>query len=122
MDDYKEILPYIEKKDVLTLAKALFKVTLTPKQCLIARAMAYEESKRIVIAAMTRWGKSYGVSIGILLYILFHEDKKINLISPTFDQTGILRNYEAEFISVCPPLLNLLEVEYGGIERLKKEI
>jgi len=112
----------INKKDVKSLVKLFFDIKLTPKQEEIVRIIAYSEHKRVVISAMTRWGKSMSVSLGILLYILFNENKKIRLIAPTYDQTSILRNYIAENIVKCSLLMEILEIETRGVERIKKEV
>jgi len=112
----------IRERNVRPIVKYLFQVNLTPTQCLIVRKIAYTESKRVAISAMTRYGKSFCVAIGVALYILFNEDKRIAIVAPKYDQAEILRNYLARLIIVCPELQALahLDREHGA-ERLAQE-
>lgn len=112
----------IKKKDVRVLCKVLFNVELSGKQEDIVKAITYRTHKRLVICAYTRYGKSYAVALGVLLYILFNEDKKILLVAPKYDQTSILRNYIAEFILKSDVFVDLLDLDSTGKERLKKEV
>jgi len=112
----------IETKDVKFLCKYLFDVDLTPYQELIVREIAFKEHKRITICAFTRYGKTFCVALGVLLYILFNTNKKIGLIAPTNKQTAILRNYIAEFLIKSELLTALLDLDLSGVERLKKEV
>ena len=69
----KESLRYLfRNRKVKGLCKFLFDIDLTPKQEEIVRTIAFGEHKRVVIACMTRYGKSYSVSLGLLLWILGH--------------------------------------------------
>lgn len=114
----------IKNKNVHALTLFLFGINLPPKQIEIVKALAFPEHKRTVISAYTRYGKSYAVSIGVCLYILFNKNKKINLIAPTGDQTNILRNYISEFIVGCEVLRSILDIEITrkSADRLKKEV
>ena len=56
------------------LAKLYFDVEPTPKQCEIIRTISFSENKRVVISCMTRYGKSWCVSIGVLLYVIFNKN------------------------------------------------
>lgn len=71
---------------------------------------------------MTRYGKSYSVALGICLFILRNENKRIGIIAPTNEKTGIIRNYIADFVVKCPYLLDLLDINKKGIERIRKEV
>lgn len=102
--------------------KYLFDVNLTKGQTEIVRTIAYNETNRVVICCMTRYGKSLSVSIGVLLYLLFNENKKIIIIAPTYNQTSIIRNYLVEYLLKCDILRNLLPFDVTKEERLKKEI
>lgn len=111
----------IKNKKIKEMCRLFFDHEPTGKQEEIIRSIAYQENKRIVISAFTRYGKTLSVVIGVLLYILFNENKKILIIAPIYDQANILRNYTAENIFKCPILTNLLETEVKGAERLKRE-
>jgi len=112
----------VKNKDVKSIAYFLFKAKLTEAQQTIVRKIAYSESKRLQISAMTRYGKTYCAAIGICLYILFNKDKRIALIAPQGEQAEILRNYLSELILSNPILTDLADLEnVSGVDRLKKE-
>jgi len=111
----------IQTKNVKLLCKFLFKVDLVAGQIDIVRRIAYGENKRLSISAMTRYGKSYCVAIGIGLYILFNKNKRIAIIAPTGDQTKILRNYLSEMVLSNTILSNLADLDGVGTHRLKRE-
>lgn len=62
------------------------------------------------------------MSIGILIYIAIHQDKRVLLISPRYDQTMIIRNYIADFIPRSRELSSKVELGLSGLERLRKEV
>ena len=109
------------KKYVWALVKAHFNFDLTKKQIQIVQAIAYEETDRLSVCAMTRYGKTQCVAIGIALFILWNENRKIMFIAPTRDKAAILRDYMADLVLGCPELINLADWEISGRERLKKE-
>jgi len=84
--------------------------------------------KRIVISAMTRYGKTRFAAIGLLLLIantpieLNPVPKRIIIIAPRVEQTKILRNYISQHIAANQTLSALLD-EPGGTasNRIKKE-
>jgi len=77
---------------------------------------------RLIISACTRYGKTQAVACGALLYMLENTDVKIALISPTHDQTSILRNYIAEHISENEQLSQLIDApNKSNTGRLRKE-
>lgn len=108
--------------DVRVLSKWLFGVDLTPSQVKIVKSIAFPENNRISICCMTRYGKSYCVSIGVLLYIAFKDNKRVLLISPTLDQTKIIRNYISQFIIDCEQFRELVDIQLSGLDRLKSEV
>jgi len=112
----------IRSKKVKEICRLFFDHEPTGKQEEIIRSIAYQENKRIVISAFTRYGKTLSVAIGVLLYILFNGNKRILIIAPIYDQANILRNYIAENILKCSVLMDLLEAEVSGVERIKKEV
>lgn len=108
---------------VKQICQALFRITITPMQETIVRSVAFPKSKRTVICCMTRYGKSFCVSMGILLWLLTNPSKRIVIIAPTLDKTTIIRNYIAFFISNCYWLAELVDIDRtGGIERIRKEV
>lgn len=85
--------------------------------------------KRLIISAMTRYGKTFFVAKGLLLLIantpvsLKPKTRKILIIAPTLDQTNIIRNYIAEHIANNRTLSALVDrTERSGPERLKSEM
>lgn len=105
-------------KDVDFLSRYYFNVKLTASQSYIVRLIVFEEHRRINISAMTRFGKSFAIAIAISLFIILNKDRKIIFIAPTAEQSMILRDYLAEFISKCRELLDILEITAQGEERL----
>lgn len=118
---------FVKSKDVKSLCRVLFPnykaaQNLTKNQEIIVRIIAYTEHPRVCINAMTRYGKSVCVAMGIALYIILHQNKKIAIIAPQDEQTAIIRNYIAEIVISCPLLSSMLEIERdSSIERLKRE-
>lgn len=109
-------------KGRMALVKAFFNVVPTVNQMRIIDAIFLGKDNRIVINAFTRYGKSWAVSIGVLLYIYFNDGKRILLVSPSDKQSGILRNYIGEFI-IGSPLEDIVEFEVVKIAgKLKKEV
>ena len=123
--DEKQIwAEWIDTQNVAALCEYLFRIELTLKQEQIVRAVAFSK-RNVVISCATRYGKSFCVSMGILLYILFNKDKRVLLVSPKYDQTMIIRNYIAQFLM---PMLEktevngILELTATGLEKIKREI
>ena len=100
----------------------IFGYELTQSQTKIVGKIIDPDCRRLIVSAMTRYGKTRMASLGVLLYILRNEDKNIALIAPTHDQTNILRNYIAETIADYPQLRDLVDApDQSDISRLKKE-
>ncbi len=119
---------YVDKawKDMDTKALTLyyFNKTLTPLQVELVKKITFHEELNLwrqCISAMTRWGKSFCVTIGIGLYLIKKTNKMIPFIGPTGDQARILRDYMTELVIDCPILLDDSDIEIKGIERIKKE-
>ena len=113
---------YVKTKNVKVLTKFLFDIDLTPKQQEIVRIIAFAEHKRVCINAMTRYGKSLCVAIGVSIYIWLHPNKKVAVIAPQEEQASIIRNYIADLISSCPKIASLVDIGRDNtIDRLKKE-
>ena len=117
----------ILKRDVKELCYYFFNVELTDGQIDIVRIVAFDEHPKVSICAMTRYGKSYCVALGVGLYILINTNKKISFIAPTKEQAGILRDYMADLIVTCDALSNKAHLEIRSqsnqtkAERLKQE-
>ncbi|MCL2359836.1 terminase family protein, partial [Candidatus Bathycorpusculum sp.] len=94
----------------------------------ITGAVLNPECRRLVICAMTRYGKTRFAAIGLLLLIantpiaLKAKPKRIIIIAPRVEQTKILRSYISEHIAANPILSALLDDNTRTTtERLKKE-
>lgn len=112
----------IESKDVKSLSKYYFDIDLTPKQVEIVRTISFCEHKRSVISAMTRYGKSYSVGIGIVLFLLFNKNKRVVCVSPTYGQSQIVMQYVIRFLLCNTETLTLIDTGREGIQRLKKQV
>jgi hypothetical protein len=117
-----EIWSAVHAHDAKGLCKLLFNEEPTETQAGFIKEIAFGEHKRIVICAHTRYGKTYSVALAVLLYVLFNEKKKIGLIAPIREQTGILRNYIADFCIQAPIFRSLIDLDLTGLDRLKKEV
>jgi hypothetical protein len=101
----------------------------TQGQLEIVGAVLDPQVKRLLISAMTRYGKTLFVAIGLLLLIAntpvgaLKKPKRITMIAPTNDQTKILRGYVANCIAKNKTLSALLdESTRRDPSRLKTEI
>jgi len=118
----------IKRGAVKSLVKKWFGIELTPTQTEIVRAIGYgvyknkTNIKRLMISCMTRYGKSYCVSLGIIFFILRNPDKRIILIAPLIDQAKIIRNYIGALIIESPILSALIDIQVTGLERMKSEV
>ena len=122
MTDQELLIQWWKNKEVKKLCKAFFNINLTSKQENLVSLIAYSEHKRATICCMTRYGKSFCVSMGIILWLIRNHDKKIVLIAPTREKTMIIRNYIAGFLTWNPVLAELLDIDKKGIERIRKEV
>ena len=114
----------IKEQKVEGLVKVIFPnltYDLTKIQYKIVRYIAFGTHKRVCINAMTRYGKSQSVAIGICIYILLNKHKKVAIIAPTGPQAEILRNYIAELMIQSKLLMEIIELERTGVEKLRKE-
>ena len=89
------------KADVLGYA-------LRDGQLKIVGSVLDPQVKRLIVSAVTQYGKTRAVAIGVLLYILVNENKRILFIAPTIDQTNIIRNYVSEHIAASRQLASLV--------------
>ena len=125
MRRFMEILrKLIEEQRVEMIVKLVFPtihLQLTPKQYEIVKTIGWAVDKRVCINAMTRYGKSQAVAIGVCLYILLHNRKRVALIAPTGTQSNILRNYIAEMMLQSPMIMEIIELERTGVDKIKKE-
>jgi len=115
------LLNAVKNKNIQFLCWYFFNTKPTGKQLDIIGAIAFKESHRLVISAFTRYGKSWAVSQGIILYIWLNKNKRILLLAPSSDQTSILRNYVSEFLLNSEEMIDLLNLDVKGAERIKKE-
>ena len=112
----------LKDRNVVSIARRFFKVDLTPSQAEIVRIIAFAEHKRVVISAMTRYGKSMCVAIGICIYLFLNNNKKVALIAPKESQASILRNYITGFMNEFTPLHRMAMVSLQeGEDRLNRE-
>lgn len=109
-------------EDVLALCKYYWDIDLKTNQRKIVRSIAFSHSKRVVISCITRYGKSYCVSMGVLLWIIRNSNKRVALIAPTNEKTSIIRNYIYNFITMSETFSGLVDIEKKGVERIRKEV
>lgn len=122
LEQQKRILKeVIRKKDVRALVKAKWGYDLTPGQAEIVRIIAFREHRRVSVCAMTRYGKTLCVALGVALLIDMDMPLKIAFIGPKQDQAAILRQYLAELIFKDPSLLSKAQLTAIGDYRLLKE-
>jgi hypothetical protein len=97
--------------------------TLKDGQLKIVGSVLDPQVKRLIVSAVTQYGKTRAVAIGVLLYILVNENKRILFIAPTIDQTNIIRNYVSEHIAASHQLASLVnKPRRSSPEDLKNEM
>lgn len=82
---------------------------------------------RLSVCAMTRYGKTRSVALGVLLSIKqgidLRDSKRVLFIAPTKDQTLIIRNYVADRIAANKELTYLVDKPRSSSpESLKSEV
>jgi len=111
----------IENKRVDILVEYKWGYILCPGQIELVRKIAFLEHRKMSVSAMTRWGKSFCVTIGLALLIDFGVPAKIAFLGPKQEQAGILRQYLAELILADKSLLSKAQIYVTGEERIVKE-
>src|SRR6056297_1337025 len=116
-------LEAMKRKDVKTMVKYKWDYDLSEMQQEIVRKIAFLESRRLSISAMTRYGKTQCVSIGLALLIDFGIPYKIAFLGPKQEKAGIIRQYMSELISSDRQgsLLAKAQITATAEERLNKE-
>lgn len=117
-----QIVEWARTRNVWALCKYYFMSDLTQGQEEIVKEVAFDIHKRTVICCMTRYGKSWAVAQGILLWIIMNPGKRIAIIAPTNEKTTIIRNYVAGFVSRSEQFLKLLDLDKSGMDRIRKEV
>lgn len=112
----------VQRRDVKSLAKALFDVDLKPKQVVIVRAIVFGRRRRIAIRAATQWGKTKAVGVAVALCLVLYRGHRIAILSPTNRQSAILRAYVSDCILACDYLRALLNIGVAGADRLQQEV
>lgn len=120
MNSMEILKTVIKNKDVKFLCKYFFNEDISPLQEKLIRKITFEESKKLSVCAMTRWGKSFCISRGIGLFIMLNSNKKIFFLAPTSEQSLILRDYLAELVYKCPSLKDIAHLDTGGEDKIKK--
>ena len=112
----------LKTRNVKFLVKHYWKIDLTHGQCEIVRIVAFEEVKKLSVCAMTRYGKTFCIALGIGLHIMMNENKKYPFIGPKSEQAGILRDYMQDMVLSCPALRDIADLDsMSGRDKLKKE-
>jgi hypothetical protein len=111
----------VENKRVDILVEHKWGYILSPGQIELVRKIAFLEHRKMSVSAMTRWGKSFCVTIGLALLIDFGVPAKIAFLGPKQEQAGILRQYLAELILADKSLLSKAQIYVTGEERIVKE-
>lgn len=112
----------ILSEDIKGLCTVLFGFVPTPRQEDIICCIAFAKHKRTIVNCFTRYGKTQSVAIGVALYILLNNNKRIYVISATDEQAKLLRNYMASAFIKCEYIRQLLQKRSTQIDRLKDEM
>lgn len=111
----------IADKDVGFIAETLYGFELSEGQKDIVRKIAFREHKRVSISAMTRYGKTQCVALGIAIMIDMGFVGKIAFIGPKQEQAGLLRQYMAELILKNQSLLKKAQLNVEGAQKIQRE-
>jgi len=118
----KELIDWaVQNKRVDIIVKHKWGFDLSPGQTEIVRKIAFLEVKKLSISAMTRYGKTQCVALGIALLLDFDIPAKVAFLGPKEEQAGIIRQYLAELIIADKSLLSKAQIYVSGTERIGKE-
>ena len=109
--------------DLTVLCKRLFKIDLFGYQVDIIRHIV-NDSRKVTIRAATRAGKSYAVAIGIVLYCIFNDNKRVGVVAPNADKSKIIMNYVSDLLVSNPDFMDFVQTDkkLSKLERQRKEL
>lgn len=130
MNEKELIKEWYENRNITKLVAYFFNsekerkdwILPTEGQKRIIEDILYSKKIRKLIPAHTRYGKSYWLSVGVALKILFSKNRKVYIIAPTDDKTKVIRDYIVQAIMSCPLLRETLDIDVDKDEKLKKEV
>ncbi|RLF66035.1 MAG: hypothetical protein DRN30_02885 [Thermoplasmata archaeon] len=109
-------------RNVKSTVKFLFNIELTKTQRKIVEDILKKKHRRIIILAMTRYGKTFTIAIASILYAVLNPGSKIVIVAPRGDQGRILMDYVYNLLSESKHLKGLLPLSMKVEEdMLKKE-
>lgn len=106
------------------LCKYLFGIKIYPYQEVIIGNIL-NDTRKISIRATTRAGKSYAVAMGIIIYSIFNDNKRVGIIAPSSDKAKIIMNYVSDLLtsnSIFMDFVIMDAAQMTRIERLRKEV
>lgn len=114
---------WYENRDTVKLCQAYFDATPTPGQVDIIEPLAYGTHDRVAVSAMTRYGKTWAVSLGLGIRFIHDPDPLlVPIVAAVLGQANKMRRYFAQHVNTCPLLSANLLMSPSGVERLKKEV
>jgi len=106
------------------LCKYLFGIKIYPYQETIISNIL-NETRKVSIRATTRAGKSYAVAMGIIIYAIFNDNKRVGIIAPSSDKAKIIMTYVSDLLTTNNAFLSFVSLnseQMTKIERLRKEV
>lgn len=117
-NDKKEDILYGLLKDTFELDGEPFRPY--SYQLKIAKNIYFKETKRLLITAPTRSGKTLILSLVCILFALKYPNSKIRIIAPSYPQAKVMMRYVLKHLSDDGMILSELPV--SGKKELEKEM
>lgn len=97
---------------------------LTSYQTKIVKRILHKKPKRVLLWATRRGGKSYALSVGIILVAVLRTGESVKIIGPTQDDANIIMENVREFITHDEDILKTVSNRKGKkeAEKVKDEL
>ena len=103
-------------EEVDVLVKHYFGLDLYPTQEEIVRQIVFGESTRLVLNTYTQYGKSFSIGTGLALYLLLHNQQKLDIaiIGPNQSDADNVRNNLLEAGLECQEFADMIDTSRGS--------
>lgn len=96
-----------------------FEINLFPSQVEIIYKILFG-GRRVSITAMTRYGKSFSIALGAIMYAVLNDNKPVGIVAPTGDKAQIIMNYVLRFLANSPYMSDVVALDLTELTRLQR--